>query len=57
MISWHKAPVALVVGLAALIRPAVDWTSEFARQEIRWRTVIIGLTEVRRVEALRDVPH
>ena len=42
----HKAPLALGVGLAALIGPAVDWTSQYARQEIRWRAFIIGLTEV-----------
>ena len=41
----HKS-LALVVGLAALIGPAFDWTSEFSRQEIRWRTFILGLTDV-----------
>lgn len=38
----HKSALAPVVGLAALIGPAVDWTSEFSRQEIRWRTSIIA---------------
>ena len=42
----HKSALALVVGLAALIGPAVDWTAEFSRQEIRWRTYILGLTDV-----------
>lgn len=42
----HKAPLAVVVGLVALIGPAVDWTSQYARHEIRWRTFIIGLTDV-----------
>jgi hypothetical protein len=41
-----KAPLALVVWLAALVGPSVDWTSQYARQEIRWRAFIIGLTEV-----------
>ena len=55
----HQASLALIVGLAALIGPSVDWTSEFSRQEIRWRTLIIGLTDVgesRRCEKCCDRP-